>query len=93
MNSEEEEDHFLKNDTSIFVKTELTHDEEVVEEIVVQNLPIFGTSNQTSPQTFEEKILNYLQQKEIDKNRRHEETMEIRKKKLLLLEKFCSSQH
>lgn len=96
---DDEDDYFTPSNTkeNTVVKTEPTTNEiepEFIEiprispELVVVDERLVETN-----QSFEEKIMNYLQNKEIAKQRRHEENMELKKKQLLLLEKFCSSQN
>lgn len=92
-------DYFLDNDEedclgnkstldNIVVKIEPTQKKDIPE-LEVQNLPPFQEFHDES---FEDQIMNYLRKKEIAKQKRHEESMKIKKKKLLILEKLCTSQ-
>lgn len=91
LNEEEEEDYFSPcNTNNTVVKTEpITYEiEKEFNEIETNPSPLLVDTNQS----FEDKIMEYLQNKEIARQRRHDENMEVKKKQLLLLEKLCSSQ-
>lgn len=84
---DEEDEYFIPKNTkeNIVVKTEPTT---FANEIHINQQAVEARSSQS----FEDVILNYLQKKEVAKQKRHEEIMELKKKQLLLLEKLCSSQ-
>lgn len=89
---DDEDEYLIPKNTkeNIVVKTEPeTYENEKVVEI---NLPAFEPrfEPRSSNQSFEDLIINYLEKKEIATQQRHEEMMEIKKKQLLLLEKYLS---
>lgn len=87
---DEEDEYFIpkKTQDNIVVKTEPTT--YAIEKVDIHSIqtPVEAKSKQS----FEDVLLNYLQKKEVAKQKRHEEIMELKKKQLLLLEKLCSSQ-